>query len=150
MHINKGINLNYQQYKGSCPLKMWTPKYQTWTTNGPKQCNPIAVHIKMWAIQGVHIKKCGLPSNMVAILRFVVHIRKMWTKKSTFLGKCGPQSPRLGTTNHKIYGPLAYINKGNQQDWSVGNITLLKRLTQPETRLDRLIDNSDNTIEWHS
>ncbi len=24
--------------------------------NEPKQCNPKAVHIKMWTIQGVHIK----------------------------------------------------------------------------------------------
>ncbi len=34
---------------------------------------------------------------MAAILRFVTHIQKMWTKKSTFLIKCGPQSPHLGT-----------------------------------------------------
>ncbi len=55
----------------------------------------------------LHKKKCGLfgestknvdsPSNMPPILRFVNHIRKMWTTKSTFFLKCGPQSPHLGT-----------------------------------------------------
>ncbi len=51
----------------------------------------------MWTIRGVHIKKCGLPSNMAAISWFVTHIRKMWTTKSTSLGKYGPQSPHLAT-----------------------------------------------------
>ncbi len=56
MNVHEKGNKSELSAIGSCPLKMWTNKNLTWTTNGPKQCNPKAVHIKMWTIQGVHIK----------------------------------------------------------------------------------------------
>ncbi len=76
---------------------------------------------------------------MAANLRFVTHIRIMWTTNSTFLGKCGLQSPHLGTQkSHDLWTTSLHI-----QGQSTGLISL-KHSSTEEVKTTRNVSRQTN------